>query len=369
MCRLVLTFYAPQYFDILEQPKDISSVYSDLERYDRFIDPQFLFAIGGTEWNRQNVESMMSDDTFIHYIDDDFTTSFEDPDDIIRGFWAIVVNRTKKTLTVVFRGSVDIQDWIANIQLQMVDCDLPGYTSDENIGESMKYGRVHKGFYKYLFSKTKAGRNGDTKSKGEEIVGMLRGLLEKPIYKDYSIVVTGHSLGGSLSTLFAYRCACLDEFGSTMITNVSFASPLVGNAEFRAKFVELERKRKIRHLRISNYQDVITLTFPASLPTWRGIETYKHVGMNIRLYDGDDLFAPSYRRFYPKDGDLLHGLRNTVHGNILLVLFFGLIWKHSLDEYKNRLSHKDTKKYLESLTLEQLYDDGNVTGWDYLELG
>ena len=317
---------------------------------------------------------MMSDpNTFIHYIDDDFTTSSLDLEGIFGGFfaelvWALVVNKTDKTLTVAFRGSINVQDWIADLNLFMVDCDLPGYTSDEAVGKSAKYGRVHGGFYEYLFSKTKAGRNGSTKSKAEEIVGMLRGLLAQPEYEGYSIVVTGHSLGGSLSTLFAYRCACLDDFGPAMITNVSFASPLVGDADFRAKFVELERKRKIRHLRVSNYQDLVTLMFASSLPTLRsGLETYKHVGMNIRLYDGGDLLAPSYRRFYPKEGDLLNGLRNTVHGNIPLALSVGVIGRHLLPEYTKRLSNKDTKKYLQSLTLDQLYGNEEVTGWEYLD--
>jgi hypothetical protein len=56
--------------------------------------------------------------------------------------------------------------------------------------------------------------------------------------------------GGSLSTLFAFRAAAFGEL--SLITNVSFASPYCGNQGFRDQFYELEKMKRIRHLRISN---------------------------------------------------------------------------------------------------------------------
>lgn len=360
------------YFDVLKQPKDISSVYSDLVLYDRFIDAQFRFAFGGTEWNRKNVEDMMkgSDDISIHYIDDEFNTSSLDLQGALLGVfsevvWAIVINKTTKTLTVVFRGSINVQDWIVDLSVNMVDCVLPGYTSEETVDKGHHYGRVHEGFYRYMFAKTRKGANGSTKSKGEEIVGMLRGLLDQPEYSDYSVTVTGHSLGGSLSTIFAFRCACQGDFGDSMITNISFASPFVGDAEFRAGFVALERKRKIRHLRVSNYQDIVPTVPACTLPIPNGIEPFKHVGMNIRLYEGGDFAAPSYRRFYPKEDDLANGLRNAFHNNIPLGLSVGIIGKHLLPEYDKRLSDEGVKEELSKLTLDHLYGDADITGWEY----
>ena len=365
-----------QYFDILSEPKNLTSIKSDLIRYDNFIDPQFKIAFGGTKWNRKNVSDMIASNkgTYIHHIDDDFTTSSFDVEGAVHGLkaemvWAIVVCPVEEKITVVFRGSVALQDWVSNIQCNMMDCKLPGFTSkaNEKEGNGETFGRVHEGFYKYLFHETKAGKNGSTKSKGEEIMGMLMGdFFSKPEFKKYSLEITGHSLGGSLSTLFAFRAAAFNDLPNTMVTNVSFASPFLGDSDFRKAFCDLERKRKIRHLRISNYQDIVPLIPTMTFPVPDGVQTFKHVGMNIRLYDGDDFLAPSYRRFYPKVGSFVNGIRNFLHNDILTGLSVGVIGKHLCPEYDKRLTNEKTAKELKKLTLDELYASKEITGWDYL---
>jgi len=362
------------YFKILEAPKNLTDIKSDMIRYDQYISPQFRFGFGGSDYNRKKVYDMLSDnsDIYIHYIDDDFNFTSIDPQGIVEGFgaevvWAIVVNDKEKKITVVFRGSINANDWKTNVQICMTDFKLPGFTSKNDKGESKTYGRVHDGFYKYLFEETKAGANGSTKSKGEEIIGMLKGdFFDKDQYKDYSLYITGHSLGGALSTMLSFRAAAFNEF--KMVTNVSFASPFVGNQEFRDDFYDLERKRKIRHLRISNYQDCVPLipTFTPPFPKL-DIEFFKHVGMNIRLYAGGDFLAPSYRRYYPKMNSIPDAVRNTMNANILLGLSVGVIEKHLLPEYTKRLQNEETVEELKKITLDGLYANKDITGWDYLE--
>lgn len=361
------------YFGILDEPKKLTNIKSDVIRYDKVIDPAFRLAFGGSEYNRQKISDMLECNTggygYIHHIDDDFTSTSMDPQGIVEGFdaeivWAIFVSEKEQKITVVFRGSVSGSDWMSNIQCNMTDFKLPGFTSTNNKDEGKTYGRVHEGFYRYLFEETKAGANGSTKSKGEEIIGMLKGdFFDKAEYKDYSLYVTGHSLGASLSTMFAFRAAALNEF--KMVMNVSFASPFVGNQAFRDAFYDLERKRKIQHLRISNYQDVVPLipamTFPAPQ-----FDTYKHVGMNIRMYAGDDFLAPSYRRFYPKMGSFPDKLRNSMHANILLGLSVGIIGKHLCPEYTKRLQNEKMAKELKKLSLDELYGNKDITGWSYI---
>ena len=46
------------------------------------------------------------------------------------------------------------------------------------------------------------GTNGDTKF--DDIVGQIRDAYANPKYKDYDLYVTGHSLGGALSTLLSF---------------------------------------------------------------------------------------------------------------------------------------------------------------------
>jgi hypothetical protein len=116
--------------------------------------------------------------------------------------YAIFVSPENKMVTVAFRGSVNANDWYTNTKClgKMTDFKLPGYTSEETQrrGDSKSYGRVHEGFYEYLFGKTKKGDNGSNKSKAEEIIGILSVLFEKEC-KGFSLYVTGHSLGKCIS--------------------------------------------------------------------------------------------------------------------------------------------------------------------------
>merc|ERR1719223_2068933 len=108
--------------------------------------------------------------------------------------YTISVTPSVKRITVTFRGSVNANDWITNVSMAMVDFKLPGFTKEEVRDTRKSYGRVHVGFYEYLFGKTQLGSNGSNKSKAEEIMGILTSMVEGE-YKGYSVCVTGHSLG------------------------------------------------------------------------------------------------------------------------------------------------------------------------------
>jgi predicted lipase len=89
-------------------------------------------------------------------------------------------------------------------------------------------------------------------------------------YPEFSIYITGHSSGGALSTLFGYM---LSNEIEEDITIISFASPRVGNYEWKKAF---ETKPNLMHYRITNHRDIVT-AFPYYM--------YHHVGHNIRLYN------------------------------------------------------------------------------------
>ena len=96
---------------------------------------------------------------------------------------------------------------------------------------------------------------------------LLELLNENP---EYSIFITGHSLGAALSTLFGYE---LSRDIENEVTVVSFASPRVGNPAFRREF---DNKKNLTHYRISNDRDVITAA---------PMINFQHVGTNISLSD------------------------------------------------------------------------------------
>eukprot|EP00573_Skeletonema_grethae_P001419 CAMPEP_0201690228 /NCGR_PEP_ID=MMETSP0578-20130828/3690_1 /ASSEMBLY_ACC=CAM_ASM_000663 /TAXON_ID=267565 /ORGANISM="Skeletonema grethea, Strain CCMP 1804" /LENGTH=515 /DNA_ID=CAMNT_0048175137 /DNA_START=160 /DNA_END=1707 /DNA_ORIENTATION=- len=355
------------YFNILKEPKSAVKIKSDLLLYNDFINPVFRKAFGGSEWNVGNILSMVDRDPtmYIKEIDDDFAkSSIAKPINKLQSelVYAIVVSPANKRVTVTFRGSVNANDWITNAWglFVMTDFKLPGYTSEENAQRDTRqsYGRVHEGFYNYLFDKTKKGENESCKSKSEEIMGILTDLFENEC-KGYSLCVTGHSLGGALSTLFAARAATFGQFGK--VTNVSFASPYCGGQEFRDHFYELEKKNLIRHIRISNEEDIVPL-IPFVAPN--GIappEMYKHVGMNIRMYNDSHLLFPKCRLFYPKEGSLPNEVRNAALNNVPMGLSVGVISKHLCPEYCSRL--ESSSEELKKVSVEGLYEDAGITGW------
>jgi len=158
----------------------------------------------------------------------------------------ITINDKERRICVVFRGSESLYDWY-------YDINIGKHKLNNNI-------MVHRGFYKQLH---------DT-NVYNDILQEIKFLLDKN--HDYDIFITGHSLGAALSTLFGYLLS--HEIINNVIV-VSFASPRVGNAEWKKSF---ENKSNLQHYRVTNCKDIVT-----ALPYFN----YKHVGHNIRLFENN----------------------------------------------------------------------------------
>ena len=156
----------------------------------------------------------------------------------------ITVSEGKKRITVVFRGSESMMDWYYDLMVNK-------HKLNDNIC-------VHSGFYKQL----------TTNNVYDELVKNINIILEE--HPDYAIYVTGHSLGGALSTLFGYMLA---KQIVNNVTVVSYASPRVGNYAWKKSFDETDN---LSHYRITNKRDIVT-AFP--------IYKYYHVGTHIQLSD------------------------------------------------------------------------------------
>lgn len=83
--------------------------------------------------------------------------------------------------------------------------------------------------------------------KYEDVVGQLKRLYSNEKYKDYELFITGHSLGAALASYLAYNLAGSNEvmdFLPGPVTAITFASPAVGNAAYRAAFeVRMTKQR------------------------------------------------------------------------------------------------------------------------------
>jgi predicted lipase len=155
----------------------------------------------------------------------------------------ITINEIDKRICVVFRGSQSSKDWF-------YDLSVVKHNLKDDIW-------VHGGFYKQLY---------DT-NVYESILQEVKLQLEK--HPDFTIYITGHSLGAALATLFGYLLAHEIE---NQVSVVSFASPRIGDAKWQKSF---ESKDNLHHYRVTNCRDIIT-AFP--------VYNYKHVGTNIRLF-------------------------------------------------------------------------------------
>ena len=173
---------------------------------------------------------------------------------------AVTVSHAKKRINVIFRGSESKSDWYYDLKIFKHKLEEKFQDDENNV-------YVHLGFYQQLMN------NGSY----DKILKLVKeGLAE---HSDYELYISGHSLGGALCTLFGYLLSCelLNK-----VTVVSFASPRVGNEEWKKVF---DNKENLVHFRVTNNRDIVT-----AAPMWG----YKHTGHNIRLFDDSYLYYPDY---------------------------------------------------------------------------
>ncbi len=130
-------------------------------------------------------------------------------------------------IIVAFRGSSNIKNWINNIQFSHVK----PYNDYEDVS-------VDKGFYKAL---------GYVK---EPIFDFIANIVPK--YPNYNILITGHSLGGALSTLASFEMVYIHGINSGKIELLTFGSPRVGNNVFKKYMLPMGVSWRTTH-----YYDIV----------------------------------------------------------------------------------------------------------------
>uniref|UniRef100_A0A7S4MD75 Fungal lipase-type domain-containing protein n=1 Tax=Odontella aurita TaxID=265563 RepID=A0A7S4MD75_9STRA len=258
--------------------------------------------------------------------------------------YAIATDSALKRVTLGFRGSVTRRDFLQDAQIWMTD--EPNPFAGRGKGQPKKMG-IHNGFHDYLFYNDTTD---DTpKSKYEVIEDQVIAVLKKnPGYKLY---VTGHSLGGALSTLFAFLASARDEIPNP-VTCVSVASPYVGDSRWKKAFQFAEARGLLRHLRVSNKKDIVTLMPFLSLR----LRGYKHVGINLKLY------PDTHELIYPKVGKRYQAQAwARIWGNSLLTNpSMKYLVNHGTSEYNRRLDK--AHDVLGGLYLNDLYSNRTVVG-------
>ena len=195
----------------------------------------------------------------------------------------------------------------------------------------------------YIFGPTATETDSPEKRKFDEILEAIKPLVEA--HPTYVLYVTGHSLGGALSTIVSFYLAC-DESIPKPVTCINFASPRVGNHSFLEASTALEKCQSLRFLRVVNEKDSI-----AFMPTFQ----YYHAGFQIRLYE-DTAVPPEVT--YPKLNDSIASKWSRTWNNSLFASF-NFSYDHG--DYREQVEVNQTA--LQKLDLNLLYSDPEITGY------
>lgn len=136
---------------------------------------------------------------------------------LVLGSGFVALERERKRIYVVYRGTSSTQDWINNFEFlhsryKPLIQEKKGFHKkkcNECVGCT-----IHKGFNTFI------------RSNAEEVVREIVKLKKK--YPDFSLVVTGHSLGGALAILSGIEFRLLG-FETLVVT---LGGPKVGNEAF-----------------------------------------------------------------------------------------------------------------------------------------
>ncbi|KAJ3359273.1 hypothetical protein GGF32_009482 [Allomyces javanicus] len=123
----------------------------------------------------------------------------------------MAVNNNLKTIIVSFRGSLEPQNFVADIRLNLVD----GPSRLPNLPSGAK---VHAGFW-------------DTWANGKsEVVSYVKSARSR--YPGFRVVTTGHSLGGAMAVLAALDLRRTLSIPDSQLAVYTYGEPRVGNPTF-----------------------------------------------------------------------------------------------------------------------------------------
>jgi len=332
----------------LNNPVTAAAIKEFLDKNKKFFkqkryDSKFKFLQAGTNedpfWLAESIENLgTSFDADIVEFDDKFAYT-----DVLKTelVYAVIVNRSSKQIIIVFRGTANVKDFLRDANFFLHTPPIVKEITD-------KKAKLHKGFSDYLLRETKA----EGTRQLDQILSVLKEVYAYKApgrdYSDYELVITGHSLGGSLSQLLSFILAGLKEaeFIPKPVKAVTYASPVVGDKHFFSAYQDLEKENKVRHIRVSNNSDVM----PGN-PGMGIKKPYKQTGVNIHLKEN-------------KKAEVKY--ENTK--SILSQISIDPLIRHSLygeegKSYYERLYGRDTKTgafindHVLSKTIEQLYEE------------
>jgi Lipase (class 3) len=273
--------------------------------------------------------------------------------------YGISVNRKEKTIMVAFRGAITRSDWHHVLRWWTISLKNPIEADYPNKHHLLK---LHRGFYRYLFRVRK-----DTHSSKYDEIAARIAFYGKRLGKGFRVIVTGHSLGAALSTIFSFFASLEERFtrhGPIQVVN--FGSPKVAAYQFADAVRHQEDIGKLQIARFHNTNDVATHLPGVPLKLSRRGSRYYHVGLDIQLpYVRNPLFRactggqPQPRvRFYDPEPWMWSFVRQwkEIYALHVPVRFWKIPLFHTLIEHQSRLHLADENHVLRQHTLQEFYE-------------
>ncbi|KAI9297829.1 alpha/beta-hydrolase [Neoconidiobolus thromboides FSU 785] len=161
----------------------------------------------------------------------------------------IALNEIEKKIIISFRGSNQFHNFISDFKLFKLNYQLvEAYNGTKS--DNKNNIRIHRGFFQC------------SESLKKNITLSLKKLYSKDSkYKDYHIILTGHSLGGSMAVLAALYLKQEFDLNSNDLSVYTYGQPRIGNSNF----VNLIQQNQLKIIRVTNRNDPIPHSPPAIL--------------------------------------------------------------------------------------------------------
>ena len=182
----------------------------------------------------------------------------------------LVYDKNSKKIFVIFKGTDSLRTAYADSRI-----DTKSITPKER-DDGINYGSLHEGFLGHYSHLT------------HRIAYSIKKLLKNNNDKkeDIDIIVTGHSLGGALATIFSFfwihwkekLCKILEINNiKTPIYLITWGQPRVGDENFKKNMLELITKGLIHYKRYKSAGDPFALMPNRATAALKGHDSYYHI--------------------------------------------------------------------------------------------